>query len=119
MKLCVGFLFVSMLLAFNCHAGETWYTDLNQFACMTRGDLRELLKYLDQNDSGAFWKKMETNRCFAIGGCMEVHVMQRYEHENVVKIRKRGETREMWAPSYSITNMRPQCEQEWKKSRQE
>jgi len=119
MKLYVGFLFVSMLLAFNCHAGETWYTDLNQFACITRGDLRELLKYLDQNDSEAFWKKMETNRCFAIGGCMEVHVIQRYEHENVVKIRKRGETREMWTPSYSITNTRLQCEQEWKKSRQE
>ena len=119
MKLWVGVLFVCVLLAFNCNAAETWYTELNQFACNTRGDLRELLKYLDQNDSEAFWKKIKTNRCFSIGGCMEVRVMQRIENENVVKIRMPGQTLEIWAPSYSITNRKPQCEQEWKKSRQE
>ncbi len=115
MKLCVGFLLVSMLLAFNCHAGETWYTDMNQYACNTRADLRDLLKYPEQNDFEAFQEKIQTNRCFPIGGCMEVQLMQIYKHEDAVKIRKRGDPREMWVPSYSITNTRPPCEEEWKK----
>ncbi len=108
MKLCAGFLFVSMLLAFNCHAGETWYiTDWNQFGCISRNDLRDLLKYLDQNDSEALVKKMERKECFPLAGHMEVHVRQRYEPENMVKIRIRGQIQEIWVPSYAITNEKP------------
>ena len=87
---------------------------MNQFACNTRADLRDLLKYLEQNESEAFWKIIQTNRYFPVLGCMEVQFMQIYEYENVAKIRKGGDPPEMWTPGYSITTTRPQCGEEWK-----
>ncbi len=102
-QLCVGFLFLSIFFTFNCNAqvgtleeDVVWYTKRNEFACVTKGDMNDLVTYIKQSDKAAITNKIKKKKCFLIEPNIAVRITERDPRGLIIEIRQYGSAAKVW-----------------------